>query len=257
MSWPMLGSSVRSCVVLMCVCSGTAVAQEAPATQPATQPSGDATRDGAAPTPRKRFKAVIAGTANVKDVGGTRDRTQFPWCDILVPLRAEAVTASEAPRLYWWVDKALPYSYVFSIVNMKTDDTLIKKTLPPITNPGWQEIDLAELGVKLEEGTPYLWNFSVSIPEADRATATQTVRPISTTIRRVKLDEAARKQLAAGPEDRVDAMAAQGLWIDVAAEIVKRVQAMPSDASAKADLDNLLEAFGADALRRELANVQK
>jgi len=116
-------------------------------------------------------------------------------------------TISAQPSLFWYLD-TLPSEdtpVYFTLTNDQEIDPIAEIQLPKLSKAGIQRVDLAQHGIKLEQGTEYEWTIAVVIDPDQRANDVVTAGWV------MVVEE------PAGLEPSARSYAANGLWYDAIA----------------------------------------
>lgn len=146
-------------------------------------------------------------------IGGPRDRTigaasrsarlPGPTLYSLVPEHT-GQTISAQPSLFWYLD-TLPSEdtpVYFTLTTEQEIDPIAEIQLPKMTKIGIQQVDLAQHGITLENGTEYEWTVAVVVDPDQRANDVVTAGWV------MVVDK------PAGLEPNARSYAANGLWYD-------------------------------------------
>jgi hypothetical protein len=195
------------------------------------------------PTYQKPFNSP----SRQRDLGGFRSAPQAaPLITLLAPDHL-AHTTSQAPSLFWHVDRVPKVGAFYLTISASESEESIVENLPlaPLTKPGIQAVNLGELEVKLGVNEEYRWSIAHRLdPEAAPTHFgfgwIMEVEPDVQT--RVRLDSAQSGQ-------KPNVLAREGYWYDALQATIELVEQYPLDHRPQAALDALLEQGGVQGVR--------
>lgn len=145
------------------------------------------------------------------------------------------ITTSAQPTLYWHLSGSAQARVEFVLRDEKSSKPFVERTLPTPAGPGFQAVNLEELGVSLPIGVDYQWSISLVTDDNHRA------RDVAATawIRRVEPSTTLEERLAQSDAARaVFVYAENGIWYDA------------FRAASPAQRDGLLAEVGLGAVAR-------
>ncbi len=244
-----MSTTHRSRVLLFAVGLVIASSVLAPSRSGCEQPSPNA-----ASKPTLTYVAPPADFPARRIGAGIRGMGRFSGVQILAPDHL-GYTTSDQPTLFWYLAEPTSTQIEFTIRDETSIEPLVEVALPAPARAGIQAVRLADLGVKLQTGTRYLWFVSlVSSPERRSRDFTS-----GAWIERRAADETLGARLSAGGANEASVYAQSGLWYDAIRALSSRIAATPEDSAARAQRAELLEQVGLSevaAYERELAAVR-
>lgn len=215
-----------------------------PASQPTTQPTGlalasAASDDWSDQADVRKLKTTGERIASSAAEFNTTGRGQADDGVQLAVLAPEEVgkTAQAQPALFWHLSRATTRPIEISISQEGSPLPLKRWRLNPPQGPGFHEIDLAAQGVTLEIGRSY--EFVVAIVQDPRRRSRDVVA--IGYIQRVPADPTLAQQISGLRRiERVEPLAAAGLFYDASGDAVIAIEANATNPSAQAYRSQLL-----------------
>jgi hypothetical protein len=150
-------------------------------------------------------------------------------------------TAEPSPVLYWDLDAASAVPVEITVVAEDAPEPLLELRLAPPLAAGVHAVPLAEHGVRLAPGTPYLW-YAALVPDDQRRDDDVVA---GAGIRHAPPGPQLERALeVAGPAGRAHALAEAGYWYDAFAVLSAWSEAEPDASRLRAHRDALLEQVG-------------
>jgi len=174
------------------------------------------------PTPR--------GSARRKSGGGTRSEGDLPYLELLAPKDHEGLSADPQPTLYWYLDAPTALRVEFTLIDDRSEQPIVERTLEGPFEAGVHAVELGELGASLREGTRYVWFVSL-VPDPERRSHDRSVgAPI---------------RFRAAPGSDFEALGRAGRWYDALAGVSQAIDAGRDLGAVRADM---LRAEGLDVV---------
>jgi hypothetical protein len=195
----------------------------APRAADAAPTSGGNVTSSAIPSRPVIYRPPLRGAPRGKVGAGVRGALWLPLPHVLAPDHV-ALTAQEAPSLFWYVAGAIPdgVRVVFSLVDPARPDPLAEKELPRPTQPGIQRIRLDDLGVTLRPEVECEWSVAL-VSDADEHDLDLVSVGSILRVKEPRLDDA--------PADAAR-LAELGLWYDALEAVHDAVESHPKNAFA-------------------------
>ena len=166
--------------------------------------------EGAAATEIPQYQPPGIGSPKNRTSGGTRGGAAV-GVELLAPADHMGVTTSAQPTLYWHLTGSTQVRVEFVLRDERSSKPFVERTLPTPAGPGFQAVDLGELGVSLPIGVDYQWSISLVMDDQHRS------RDVAATawIRRVEASTALAERLAqSGAARAAFVYAENGIWYD-------------------------------------------
>lgn len=179
------------------------------------------------------YKPIGRGApAGRVDAGSRGDGDEVASLYVLAPEEVGLTTSSQ-PSLVWF--QTAPARLPFEISLLKPNDpkAVLRVRRTDASAGGFQHLDLADHGVRLEPDTDYQW--VVALVRDPQSRSRDIVA--SGWIRHVDKRDALRGSSPAR-------FAAEGIWYDAVAELSKQIAARPRDPQLAADRRDLLMQVG-------------
>lgn len=167
-------------------------------------------------SPLLKFSPPLRGAPSSRLGGGTRSMQTL----VLIAPKTDPYTTKAQPTLYWFLPKAVSGKLVLVLTHVANGTVVAERAFEGSFERGIYGINLAQLGISLNENDKYEW----SVRSGSNGSAIAT----SALIQRVSATETLKRALA-GSADAVDAYAAAGMWYDAIAAISERIDANPND----------------------------
>lgn len=165
--------------------------------------------------------------------GGTRGTDQSFTMSVLAPNHL-GLTAQDQPILYWFLSKSISKPIEFTLVDDRTNKTILETTIKPPFNPGVQRIRLADYGVRLGPGK-YEWNVALVLDPEHRS---QDIAAAGW------IEVAQTPKLPPNGKPDYQFLAGEGLWYDAVASISDLIDASPNDSTLRIHRASLLKQVG-------------
>lgn len=165
--------------------------------------------------------------------GGTRGTDQSFTMSVLAPNHL-GLTAQDQPILYWFLSKSISKPIEFTLVDDRTNKTILETTIKPPFNPGVQRIRLADYGVRLAAGK-YEWNVALVLDPERRS---QDIGAAGW------IEVARTPKLPPNGKPDYQFLAGEGLWYDAVASISDLIDASPNDSTLRNHRAALLKQVG-------------
>ncbi len=151
------------------------------------------------------------------------------------------LTTKEQPTLYWYVSEPVPARLEVTVINDDAIDPALEETVATPGHAGFQKIDLAKTGTRLEPGLEYRWFVSVVADPGQRSNDIVA----SGTIKRIT-PEGTLKSRIAGADERalVSIYAEEGVWYDAIDGLSRMIEKSPDNADLREQRAVLLEQVG-------------
>jgi hypothetical protein len=170
--------------------------------------NAEATTPGVSAAPLAYIPPQSIGAPRGRMVGGASRSARLPGPIVysLVPEHT-GWTVSTQPSLFWYLEALPPEDtpVYFTLINEQEIDPIAEIQLPKIPEAGIQRVDLAQHGIKLEQGAEYEWTIAVVVDPDHRANDVVTAGWV------MVVEE------PAGLEANARSYAAHGLWYDAIA----------------------------------------
>lgn len=185
----------------------------------------------AAPAPTAASHKVIyvppkRGAPANRVGGGSRglgDSMASVW--VIAP-QETGLAGTEQPKLYWYVSKPTTIRVELSLVDQKQVEPLLLLNIDPPAGGGFQFVDLAGNGVKLQADVDYQWSVALVVDSDQRSKDVLA----SGTIRYVPLPPAMQDTLTRESSlANVAVYAAHGYWYDAFAIVMQMSAGSPQD----------------------------
>ena len=151
------------------------------------------------------------------------------------------LTTKEQPTLYWYVSEPVPARLEVTVINDDAIDPALEEVVATPGHAGFQKIDLAKSGTRLEPGLEYRWFVSVVADPGQRSNDIVA----SGTIKRIT-PEGTLKSRIAGADERalVGIYAEEGVWYDAIDGLSRMIEKSPDNADLREQRAVLLEQVG-------------
>ena len=230
--------------------SNTTTTTKSPATKPAVKEREAASTDGSlrlAQGPPVVYVPPHRGAPSTRVGGATRG----PWGEslnlaVFAPNHT-GLTTREQPSLYWFVSKPISHPIELTLVDPRVVKPVLEIRLPLPLPAGVHRFDLADHGIRLDQGVVYRW-FVAVVADVDRRSRDAVA---GGTIERVEPSSELRAKLAQVSPGALPALyASEGLWYDAISAISDLIEAAPEDSSLRDGRVSLLSQVGLPALRQ-------
>jgi len=181
-------------------------------------------------TPAVRYIPPRRGAPVTRESSAARGgEDSLPNITVLTP-KHTAMTSKPYPTLAWRQDKAAHATFVLTLTNQKTLDTLLELRATKHSTAGVHRLDLSRLGLALDADVEYRW--SIGVTAGDEHTSGD---PYSAGgIRRVTASgELSGRLRKAGKLKRIAILAEGGFWYDALAELSVLIDSSPDNQSLR------------------------
>jgi hypothetical protein len=179
--------------------------------------------------------------------GGVRGTDQAFTVSVLAP-KDMGMTTQDQPTLYWFLSKSISKPIEFTLVDDRTNKTVLETTIKPPFNAGIQRIRLTDYGVRLGPGR-YEWTVALVLDPERRSQ---------------DIGAGGWLEVAQGPKPSPNgtpdyrALAGEGLWYDAVATLSDLIDASPNDSTLRNHRASLLKQVGlVDAAEFEMQAVAR
>jgi hypothetical protein len=207
---------------------------------------GDAAQqDQAAPAGSISYRPPMRGAPASRVGGASRGIGDADLeLSVLAPDHTGLTTKSQ-PTLYWYLSKPANARLDVTVINDTDIDPLLEKVIGVPTSAGIQQLDLAEVGTKLEPGIEYRWFVSIIPDEEQRSNDIVASGTIEYTAPEAGLES----RISTSDEvEQAAVFAENGVWYDAIDSLSRAIEQNPDDASLHALRAAMLEQVGLTAV---------
>lgn len=186
------------------------------------------------------FKPPLRGAPASRIGGGSRGVSdQEASLSVLAPEQTGFTTVA-SPVLYWYVSKDVQMPVEVTLIDDNSDDPLFEKIIPSV-KAGIHKFDLAEHGIKLQEGVEYSWHVAVILDSTHRSNDILS----GANVKYNRPSAEMTGQLAKADKTlRPGIFAAGGIWYDAISALSDQIDADPKNRALRGGRAALLEQVG-------------
>lgn len=186
------------------------------------------------------YKPPLRGAPAMRIGGGSRGVSdQEASLSVLAPEHT-GLTALASPALYWYISKEVSTPVEITLIADDIDEPLFEKVLPSVKE-GVHKFDLAEYGIKLQEGVEYSWYVAVILDSAQRSNDIITG---ATILYSRPLTEITEQLAKANKTLHSGILAEGGIWYDSIAALSEQIESNPKNLAPHNERAALLEQVG-------------
>ena len=184
------------------------------------------------------------GAPPTRTLAATRGLGSAPLVQVLAPEQT-GLTQAAQPTLFWYLAGPATARVEITLIDEQAVDPLLELDFGAVKTPGIHAVDLAAYDVRLEPGRLYQWSIAQVVDPRQRSADVVTSATLQ---RREAGAELVKALAAAGPAERLAALARHGYWYDLQAELEAQIGAQPDAAPWRALRADLLAQVGLDEI---------
>ena len=166
------------------------------------------------------------GAPDIREGGGARAGSDYPDLYVVCPAH-RAWTVSAHPVLHWFQSRAADIPLKITVYREEDGESIFVHHLKGPKTAGFNQIDLAEHDVALEEGRKYVWTVSYFNGESRDAFS-------ETTFERIVLPpQLARALTDTDPSEHAWVYAENGIWYEALTALTREIAKHPGDKSLR------------------------